>query len=229
MSTIREITSEVLTDINARNIDEYVSRRYIYSKLRDKAKTLIKQENLTRLYNQMSLFTTVPCVQMVTMPTVDCCSIDLPSVDSIQRSKLKLPELYETTFGKYLITVRDVLNTRTYIPITPQQYQSLILLDAQDKSLRYFWIENGYLFIPDSDVEIVVITGLFPDPEEARALNSCDTSSKKKSICESFLDRTFICPDYLISIVKDQTLEVILNGFKRVQPDNRPDSNTNQR
>ncbi len=151
MPTIREITSEIQTDVNARNIDEYISKRYIYAKLKDKAQTFIKQENASKLWKQLSLFVSVPCVQMKTVPLVDCCKVFIPNCDTVQRSIHTLPKLYETTYGKYLIQVRNSINTLNYTPTTASAYQNLKQEEIQDPNIRYFWIENDYLIIPDSD------------------------------------------------------------------------------
>lgn len=228
MPTIRTITSEIQTDINANNVDEWFSKRYIYNKLVDAAKKVIKQENASKLYSQSSLFVTVPCVQMITVPLVDCCNVAIPSCKTVQRSKLEFPKIYETTGNRYLLTVRDILNTRSYTATTPLQYQSLVLLKDQDPNIRYFWFENNYLIIPDSEVEVVVITGSFPEPDKAKNLNSC--VKQTKGSCSNILDTEFNCPDYLLTDVKALTLQSIMQGIsRRVVEDQKPNLNTNDR
>jgi hypothetical protein len=207
--TIRELTSELLTDLRDQPSGIRLSRRFIYSKAMGYARTLINQETTTKLFKQLELFTPIKCVEMKTVPLSECCQVPRGIVGTAQKSICKLPDLYITTQKRPLLTVMNIDQSTSFEPITPKEFQSLLRIRYNGQASGYFWIdEDGHLVIPNRQVTVVRISGLFIDPSLVSRCNGC--GNNEVIDCPSILDSQFVCPDYLQSIVKDKTLETIV-------------------
>lgn len=223
-STNRQVISDIFVDLRAQNLDDKVSKRYVHNKLRDFAALMIKRDaDLRRLLNISDIWTEVGCVELCETPIVECCNEDIPQCKMVMKSVKKLPETYET-FYKELIQVFNPLYAKEFHQITPQEYKNLVHREFQDKRIKYFWISNGYLIIPDCLAEVVTIRGVFANPAEAKKLSSCNAESED---CITILDQPFICPDYLVPVVKQEVLKDLFNFYKRNVLDESPNNNTN--
>lgn len=223
--TNRQIISDILTDLRANNIDDKVSKRYILNKLRDFSALMIKRDaEMRRILGLSELWTDVPCVELCEAPLVECCNVDIPNCDTVMRSRKKIPKMYQTMY-KELIQVFNVKYAREFRQITPQEYKNIISREYQDRRIKYFWISNDYLVIPDAMIDVVNIRGVFLNPADAKKLNSCEKQSDDK--CPSLLDQQFVCPDYLLPVVKQEVLKDLFSFYKRNILDEAPNSNTN--
>jgi hypothetical protein len=222
--TNRQIISDISSDLRALNLDDKVSKRFILNKLRNYASTFIKQDaESRRLMALTDLWTDVSCVEMCEYPLVDCCGEDIPDCTTVMRSKYKIPDTYETFYGE-MFEVHNPTYAKEFKQTTPKGYKNIKLREFQDKRIKYYWFSNGYLIIPDSMVQKVSIRGVFANPAEAKKLDSCAIEDKQ---CFSTLDQPFVCPDYLVSVVKKEVLKDLFGFFKRVTPDENPNMNNN--
>lgn len=225
--TNRQIISDIVNDLRALDLDDRVSKKYILSKLRNYAALFIKRDADTRrLLNIAEIWTDVPCVELCEMPLVDCCNIDIPNCKTVMRSRYKIPEVLQTLY-KELLQVFNPIYTKEFIATTPQQYKNIITREFVDKRLKYYWLSNGYLVVPDAMVSTVTVRGVFLNPAEALKLNSCNTD--EDSACVSLLDQPFTCPDYLVTVVKQEALKDLYNFYKRNVVDEEPNLNTNEK
>jgi hypothetical protein len=190
--TNRQIISDITADLRANNLDDKVSKRFILNKLRAYASTYIRQDAKNRIImNLTDLWTDVTCVEMCEYPLVDCCNEDIPDCTTVMRSKKKIPDTYETSYGE-LLEVHNPTYAKEFRQTTPKAYKNIKLREFQDRRIKYYWLSNGYLIIPDSSVQIVSLRGVFENPAEAKKLNSC---IKDDSNCPTMLDEPFVCPD----------------------------------
>ena len=223
-ATNRQVISDIVNDMRALNLDDRVSKKFILSKLRNAAAQLIKREADSRRILAISdLWTEVQCVELCRAPLIDCCNTDIPNCKFVMKSKNPIPATYETLY-KELLQIFNPFFAKEFKQITPQEYKDLLTREFQDKRIKYFWLSNGYLVIPDCLVESVVLRGVFVEPAKAKQLNSCESTTDK---CVSILDQPFVCPEYLMKPVKDITLENIFNFYKRNVLDEEPNLNTN--
>lgn len=222
--TNRQVISDIIEDLRAKNLDDKVSKRYIHNKLRDYAALFIKRDSdIRRLLNLSDIWTEVQCVELCEAPLSDCCNEDIPQCNLVMKSVKKLPEVYETIY-KELIQVFNPLFAKEFKQITPQEYKDIVNREFKDKRIKYFWISNGYLVIPDSLVSVVTLRGVFANPAEAKRMSSSYNDEDK---CVGILDQPFVCPDYLIPVVKDETLNNLFKFYKRNVLDETPNLNTN--
>lgn len=223
--TNRQIISDIVNDLRALNLDDHVSKRYILSKLRSAAALLIKRDADTRrLLNISEIWTVVPCVELCEVPLSDCCDIDIPQCQKVMKSRLRLPETLQTLY-KELIQIFNPKFSREFIFTTPQQYKNIIDREFVDPRLKYYWISNGHIVVPDALVDTITIRGVFLEPARAKRMNSCIPLEEQE--CISILDQPFTCPDYLVGPVKEQVLKDLFSFYKRNVVDEMPDLNTN--
>ena len=104
MATLRKLVSDVRSVHKILSTDSLITDRAIASEIRNNALLLIKREtNLRKLWATDTLFTTIPCLEMVEVPISECCNY----VDecSIARTKFKLPRVSE---GNYQYVIQGV-------------------------------------------------------------------------------------------------------------------------
>jgi hypothetical protein len=231
---IGDLISEIRNDIRALNIDDFIPPKYIFNKLKGYCSLFIKRDSDNRrLFKLNNLWTTITCLSLQKSSLIQCCDIDIPSCKSVMKSVLQLPELYSTIYGN-LINVTSVDGSTVYLQSSPNQYKDLFNREYYNKKQKYFWIENNYLIIPDTEVEVVTVRGMFINGAEAKKLNNCEkqiasSNSNSNKNCTSILDEEFVCPDYLLAVVKQETLKDILNGFKRIIVDEVPNGNNSDK
>lgn len=228
MATIRDMVAELQTDLKAYNIDQHVSKRYIYNKLKDASFFIIKREELIKMFRQRELFVSIDCFEMEEVPTVSCCNIDIPTCDTVMRSKRKIPKLFTTTNVNNFLLVTNIKGG-TYNLTTPSAYQRIIEQEYRDKAQKYYWILNEYIIVPEGP-EVISLHGIFVESEEAKKLSAC--YDKKEDInsngyCKTKLDNNFNCPDHLLFNVKDMALSSILKAYAQIPNDDNPNGNSN--
>ncbi len=101
MATLRKLVSDVRSMHKILSTDSLITDRAIASEIRNNSLLLIKQEtNLRKLWATSTLFTTIPCLEMIEVPISECCGYVDPC--SVARSKFKLPRISEGNY-QYLI------------------------------------------------------------------------------------------------------------------------------
>jgi hypothetical protein len=84
--------------------DSLITDRAIMSEIKNNAFLLIKREtNLRKLWATDTVFTTIPCLEMVEVPISECCDYVDPC--TVGRSKFKLPRITE---GNYQYVIQGV-------------------------------------------------------------------------------------------------------------------------
>lgn len=221
----REIISDVRNSLRSVTADTWIPAKYIFSKLAGITALFIKREaDDKRLFRYTELWATIDCLKMEEVDLVSCCDIAIPNCTKVMKSVEKLPESYSTRFG-YLLNVSTVDYSKDYVQTTPQQYKYTKSREYQDRSKRYFWIDNGYLIIPDSMAERVRVRGMFTNKANALKLNSCDNSNN----CVRFMDQEFVAPEHLIQDIKAATIADIIKTYKSITPDELTNANENEK
>ena len=217
----KEITSRIISTLKSNSKDGRLSRRLVLSVAESKAKFLISQKlNDKSLHREQNLYQTISCIEMITQDTVRCPIIEFRRCNSLQRSKLKLPELIHSRYGHSLKEVLSVDENTSFINITPTQYRL-----NKDRSLKvkgnYFYVKDGYLYLPDSEIQSVTLIILTQDLYDLYAISEC-----KNGECKSAWDYEFICPDKLLEVVIQETIKE-LSITKQIQEDVNPNLNGN--
>lgn len=216
MTTIRKVVSDIINELSAYNLDDRLSYRYVKNRLFDAAAIFVKQDaENRRLFKLSNLWAKPECIDLeeVSFPGCESCK-------TIKRTKVKLPEAYQTSYGLTLKVLNADLSAE-YLPTTPSGYSDISAREYESK-IGYYWLSDGYLYIPDNDeIDYVMVTGIFKE--------GVDVLGQESSDCKKPLDFVFSFPDYIISLAKTQVINDIIAKHIQIPVDERPDDNTNQK
>jgi len=197
----------------------------IASEIRNNTLLLVKREtNLRKLWATGTLFTTIPCLEMVEVPLSECCEY----VDecTIARSKFKLPRISE---GNYQYVIQGVYSInalggkgKKLKEITVNRYMNLLKLPII-KNEEYFWIINDYLYITNPLLQKIRISAFFEEdiPNEIMYPEcGCGTpQATNEEWCINPLDKEYALPGYLEKQVLELVSQKLLSTYFRIKTD----------
>lgn len=226
MSTLRQIVSNVRSTHRILSTDNMITDRAIASVIRDNSLLLVKREtNLRKLWATDTLFSTIPCLEMIEVPITECASYTDPI--TISRSRFKLPKIAEGNYnyviqGVYSINVMGGTGKKLK-EISINRYLNLLKLPSK-KNEEYFWINDDYLYVTSSFVTMVRIAALFEQDIPTNILfpENCDCASPTvdlDDLCKNPLDRDFFLPGYLEKQVIDLTSKTLRETYFQLQQD----------
>lgn len=224
MATLRKLVSDVRSMHRILSTDALITDRAIASEVRNNSLMLIKREtNLRKLWASDTLFTTIPCLEMVEVPISECCDYADPC--TVARTKYKLPRISEGNYqyviqGVYSINAMGGKGTKLK-EITVNRYINLLKLPIVKKE-NYFWISNGYLYVSNPLVESIRLAALFEEdiPNEIMYPDcDCGTAYTLDEYCKNPLDKEFSLPGYLEQQVLEITSKKLLTTYFRVKTD----------
>jgi hypothetical protein len=224
MSTLRKLVSDVRSMHKLLSTDSLITDRAIASEVKNNSLLLIKREtNLRKLWATDTLFTTIPCLEMVQVSISECCDFVDPC--TISRSRYKLPKIAE---GNYQYTIQGVYSINAmsgrgtkFKEITVNRYVNLIKLPIIKRE-TYYWIMNGYLYVTNALLQTVRISALFEEeiPNEIMFPEcNCGTEYTDEEWCKNPLDKPYAVPGYLEKQVLELTSQKLLNSYFRIKTD----------
>jgi hypothetical protein len=224
MATLRKLVSDVRSMHRILSTDALITDRAIASEVRNNSIMLIKREtNLRKLWASDTLFTTIPCLEMVEVPISECCDYADPC--TVARTKYKLPRISEGNYqyviqGVYSINAMGGKGTKLK-EITVNRYINLLKLPII-KNENYFWISNGYLYVSNPLVQSIRLVALFEEdiPNEIMYPDcDCGTAYTLDEYCKNPLDKEFSLPGYLEQQVLEITSKKLLTTYFQVKTD----------
>ena len=221
MYTARKLISDVTNDLRAMSLDDRYSHRFILSKLTDKAGILFKQDaDQRRIFKISDSWKRIPCVPLCEEDLLQC-AFEIPHCTNLMKSQFKIHETFQSSYGNTLF-VLNLDGSSKFHQTTFQAYRDIRNREYQDPNIKYFILLEGYLYLPDSEIEEVQVIGLFKNPFEVTKL------VEPKANCLKPLDEPFPVPDYFIDIIKQQIFQE-LGKAKGIIKDERGDINSNQK
>jgi hypothetical protein len=221
--TYKDILSELASDVRSFNLDDRISFRYLYSKLNGKLEYFLKLESKSReIAKDPTVWKTINCVELEDSNNTVCGFID--GCNTLKKSKTTLPEAQVLSTGLSLKVFTIDGLTELQI-IQSREYKDYITREYKTTKLAY-WIENNYLYIPNTDIEAVRITLMPKDPAAVDAANGISSGT---GTCSGPLDSTINYPDYLITLAKQEVLKELTGAYKAITEDEKGDLNTNNK
>ena len=225
MSTLRKLVSDVRAAHKLLSTDSLITDRAIASEIKNNTILLVKREtNMRRLWATDTLFTTIPCLEMIEVPISECCDFADPC--TVARSKYKLPRISEGNY-QYLIQGVYSINAmsgqgKKLKEITVNRYINLLKLPVTKKE-EYYWIMNGYLYVTNPLLQAIRISALFEqDVKNEIMYPECGCGGEGVSDeewCMNPLDKQYALPGYLESQVLDLTSKKLLTTYFAVKTD----------
>jgi len=225
MATLRKLVSDVRSVHKILSTDSLITDRAIASEIRNNALLLIKREtNLRKLWATDTLFTTIPCLEMIEVSISECCNY----VDecNIARTKFKLPRISE---GNYQYVIQGVYSINAMSgqgkklkEITVNRYLNLLKLPIIKKE-EYYWISNGYLYVNNPLIKAIRFVALFEEDVENEIMYpecGCGTPEYTlEEICKNPLDKEFPLPGYLEQQTLQLTSQKLLSTYFNLKTD----------
>ena len=226
MPILRKLVSDVRSMHKLLSTDSMITDRAIASEIRNNSLMLIKREtNLRKLWATDTVFTTIPCLEMVEVPISECCNYVDPC--TVARSKFKLPRISE---GNYQYVIQGVYSINAMSgqgkklkEITINRYINLLKLPIIKKE-EYYWITNdGYLYVSNPAVKAIRLVALFEEDVPNEIMYSeCGCGQGEVSDedwCKNPLDKEFALPGYLEKQVLELTSQKLLSTYFRLKTD----------
>ena len=225
MPTLRKLVSDVRSAHKLLSTDSLITDRAIASEIRNNSLLLIKREtNLRKLWATDTLFTTIPCLELVEVPISECCEYVDPC--SVARSKYKLPSIAE---GNYQYVIQGVYSINAMSgqgkkikEITINRYINLLKLPIIKKE-EYYWISNDYLYVSNPLLKAVRFVALFEqDVPNELLYPECDCGTPQytvEQLCINPLDKEFALPGYLEKQVLELTSQKLLATYFSLKTD----------
>lgn len=225
MATLRKLVSDVRSVHKILSTDSLITDRAIASEIRNNANLLVKREtNLRKLWATDTLFTTIPCLEMIEVPISECC--DYVDECTIARTKIKLPRISE---GNYQYVIQGVYSInalggtgKKLKEISVNRYLNLLKLPIIKKE-EYFWITNGYLYVNNPMIKSIRFVALFEEDVENEIMYpecGCGTPEYTiDEICKNPLDKEFPLPGYLEQQTLELTSKKLLSTYFNIKTD----------
>lgn len=225
MSTLRKLVSDVRSMHKLLSTDSLITDRVIASEIKNNAQLLIKREtNLRKLWATSTLFTTIPCLEMMEVPISECC--DYVDSCTVARSRYKLPRIAEGNY-QYLIQGVYSINAmsgsgKKLKEITINRYVNLLKLPII-KNEEYYWIMNDYLYVSNPLLQAIRVAAFFEQdiPNEVM-FPECDCGTPQatdEEWCKNPLDKPYGLPGYLESQVLQLTSQKLLSTYFALKTD----------
>jgi hypothetical protein len=205
--------------------DELITDRVIASEIKNNTMLLVKREtNLRKLWATSTLFTTIPCLEMVEVPISECCEYVDPC--TVARSRYKLPRISEGNY-QYLIqgvySINAMGGTGTKLKeITINRYVNLLKLPII-KNESYYWILNDYLYVSNPLLQGIRIAAFFEQEISNEIMYpecGCGTpQATDEDWCKNPLDKEFALPGYLEQPVLQLTSQKLLSTYFNIKTD----------
>lgn len=233
MSTLRKLVSDVRSMHKMLSTDNLITDRVIASEIRNCTLMLVKREtNLRKLWATDTLFTTIPCLELIEVPISECCSY----VDNcnVARTKYKLPRISE---GNYQYVIQGVYSInamggrgKRIKEITVNRYLNLLKLPVTKKE-EYYWISNDYLYVSNPLLQAIRLVAFFEaDIPNEIMYPDCDCCNQVSDdeLCKNPLDKPFALPGYLEKQTLQLTSQTLLLTYFRIKADPAQDNVDNQ-
>ena len=224
MSTLRKLVSDVRGMHKLLSTDSLITDRVIASEIKNNSLLLIKREtNLRKLWATDTLFTTLPCLEMIQVPISECCDYVDPC--SVSRSRFKLPRIAE---GNYQYIIQGVYSINAMSgqgkklkEITINRYINLLKLPII-KNEEYYWIQNEYLYVNNQYLKAIRISALFENDVPNDLLYPeccCGEDIVVEDFCKNPLDKPYALPGYLQSQALELTTKKLLSTYFAIKTD----------
>ena len=223
-----EFVSRVINDINAIQKDTRVSKRWILGIGKQKAETYISQKwDEGMLFGEESLYTNIACLRMERLRSIDCCFDEFKICGTLMRSKDRIPGLVHARMKPSVLTVTSVDDGINFDYVSLRKYKNDAKRSFSKIPQYYFYVSDGYIYIPDIHIEAINVTLITTEKNEALKLSGCGHDDSKYE-CMSIWDEQFVCPQKLYEYVVKETIKEASIRLS-VPSDENPNMDSNER
>jgi hypothetical protein len=206
-TTIGEATSRIRNVIKSVKEDPFITDRFLYSLIQKYSKLLIRRKEVAdRLMMFHNLFETLPCIDLIEVDRIEACCSGIKTGCTFMRTKDKLPKFLENDNGPVIRDITSIDGSQALESTYPMLYTNMTKTSAWPyNKTKYYWFQDGYIYIPDVEWESIRIEAIF---DEDISAYKCTDDSKNDCIQEQ--DREMSIPDYLFAEIEQMVIKEIL-------------------
>jgi len=228
-----DLVSRVVNGLRALNHDQHVSRRYILNIAKSKSRFYIAQKlRENTLYRDSSLQTEIKCFKLEESNSIECGVYEFNRCESLMKSVKKLPELIYTKFGGSILRITNIDYSEEIFPLSLKNYSRnkkrpyYKLLPSK----KYYYEQDGYIYLPDSNIKAINVFLISTDSEAIQELNeNCEDCDESVDGCQSAWDLPFVNPDKLENLIISDTINEVFSTYARRTVDEHPNLDENIR
>lgn len=214
MHTYRSIISRVRSLFKLVSSDVILTDRVILAEiLATNMKLCVQSLQKRSNWSSPNLFTVIACIPMEEVALYQCCNTQ--SNCTIARSKVKVPQIVDCNYSLVINYVTSLDKKFRYKELlSADRYTNYLKLYPEGTKDKFYWIQDNYIYVTDSDVEKITISAFFVDP-----IDPIKYSCTKQSSCINPIDLEFKSlpkvEDDIINIVAQK----LLNTYKKSKED----------
>lgn len=227
MKTNREFVSRAIGELRLISKDNHVSRRLVLSIGRDKASMLMiqKLDEMT-LFKEDGIISYIDCFDLENVPTISCGIYEFKFCKSVMKSVKKLPIGIFGKNGSGILMVSTIDGLEVFQYISPRGFANLQKRKFLINKDKYYTIKDGYLFLPDSEIETVTLSMFALDKSEIDKVSSCCEPEQK---CKTKWEYEFVCPQRFFDVVARDTAQELAGIYRTAVVDENPNMDENQK
>lgn len=219
MEPIGRVLSRVRNQVKAVKQDAFLTDRFLFSMVMKYAKMLVRrQDQQNKMMKFNSVFQTLNFVELITVDAAESLCHDIRSGCVYKRTKEKLPETLEGSFGPLIRSVTSIDLSEQVVPIYPTTYQKMLTQGSiKYNKQKYYWYSEGHLYFPNLLWEAVRIEGIFLGDI---GKYNCDVTDD----CVYMQDREMMIPEYLYAEIEQlvmRDLGIMIQIPSDIQQDNK--------
>lgn len=224
MATLRSLVSDVRAMDKLLSTDSMITDRAIASEIKNNNMLLVKREsNLRKLWATDTLFTTIPCLEMIQVPAAECCSFVTDCM--IARTKHKIPRIADGNY-QYVIQGVYTINALTGVAkklkeISVNRYTNMNKLKVKKRE-DYYFVSNDYIYVTNPDIIAVRLVAFFEEdvPNDIMYPDCCcGNEPSVDDYCMNPLDKDYGIPGYLKKQVLDLTHQRLISTYFTLKTD----------
>ncbi len=221
--TNNELVTRITNGYQLLNKDDRINRRYILQVARQTATFLISQKLRDKsLFREDNLFTTIDCFELEKLDRFNCDIIEFRSCKKLMKSVKPLPDLVYSRYGNSIKEVTAIDYGVEFRKSTVSQFRRDEKREIKADS-KFFYVRDGYLYLPNSEIEAVSLYVLVVDTFRAAESSGC-----RKEPCKSAWEYDFIIPDKLLTPLFDLVRQEV-GLHKQIVEDTNPNLDENQK
>lgn len=171
------------------------------------------------LFRESNLFNTVECFELVKIDKYTCDVVEFRTSERVMKSKLKVPQLVYSRYGSSMKEVSNIDFSVVIRPTTLFKYRN----DRKRQGYipeHVYYLKDGYLYLPDSEVSRVSLYLYTPNLYEAEKKSSCAAQ------CLNPWDFEFVCSDKIEELVIQEVIKE-LSMKVQIPVDENPNLDSN--
>jgi len=227
--TIKQFISNIQNDANSLNPDAFLSPKWIYYKAMTIANDFVAKSNTATkgLYKLQEGWSSVECLDMEEVPITSCGEIDTYICEKLMKSKFPIPSTFTSRFGNVIKYVSSNNFGNFYDPTTPRTWKAIQKREFKDRTKRYYWFSDNYLYIPIPKGETITPESIrfeawLIEPWKGKILSAESKCGCDGIPCINPLEEEMPIPAQLVNDVSLELYKQLQAMYLRIPKDDYP-------